>query len=230
MGPVAALRIAGCGALVMVLGWGISIGSVLYNVPADQIVEQTSTTSSDTAPAKPKVNRNLDNLAPDPVIPSVERLRDYDGAMMEPPFVPPPDARHRKWNYWMMCQRSGSLSYLTFAAGLSLVIYALFLWACDRMHWRLGLFRTLGTNSLAAYVFHDVADWIVKPFFPKESQTVTDNVASLASFANERFGLATDQAEYVLKLAFALTGFLLFSTLVYLACRFLERRGWYIRV
>lgn len=229
-GSYAALRIAIGGVIAMTLGWGMSIGSVLYDVRPDQNLEQASVVETELATAGRSTRRTNPNLADDPVIPSMARLQAYDGRIVEPPFVPPPDARHRKWNYWMMCQRCGSLSYLTFASGVALVVYSLFLWACDRMNRRLGLFRTLGTNSLAAYIFHDVAGWMIEPFFPKNSPYVARNFASLTLFAGERLGMTTNRSEYVLSLIFALIGFLCFASFVYISCRLLERRGWYIRV
>ena len=139
----------------------------------------------------------------DPVFPSKERFQSWDGTFAEPPFVPPPGLDKRKWNYWMMSQRHGTLPYPIFAAGVSLVVYALFLWLCDGYNLRLGLFRTLGTNSLAAYCLHDVAGWIIKrPYFP--SKTSDD--------------------------LWALFGFVVFTLFVYGCCRLLERMGWYIRV
>lgn len=229
-GPAAALRILLCGIAAMFLGWGLSFGTVLYNVKPDQDPDRTGEAAlvrtRNAATGKAKDSK----LAPDPVIPSVERWRAYDGTIVEPPFVPPPDARHRQWNYWMMSQRAGSLSYLTFASGVSMVIFAMFLWACDRMNWRLGLFRTLGTNSLVAYIFHDIAGWILSPLFPKESVAVTTAIASWASFINTHLAIEIEQSKFLLQLAFALLGFLCFASLVYVVCRVLERFGLYVRV
>jgi len=75
--------------------------------------------------------------------------------MVEPPFVPPT----HPVNLWTMSQRAGSVSYLTFGAGLSLAAYALFVWACDVHRWQIGIWRTLGTNALAGYVIHGVVGW-----------------------------------------------------------------------
>jgi len=72
--------------------------------------------------------------------------------LVEPPFVPPT----HPVNLWTMSQRAGSVSYLTFGAGLSLAVYALFVWVCDVRRWQIGIWRTLGTNALAAYVIHSV--------------------------------------------------------------------------
>ena len=120
---------------------------------------------------------------------------------MEPPFVPPPNAYFRKWNYWMMSQRGGTISYTTFAAGYSVVLFAFFLWACDSCKWQAGIFRTLGTNSLAAYLLHDGASWIISPWFPTRSGPVVVAI-----------------------------GFLCFSGFIYGVCWMMERRGWLIRV
>ncbi len=192
-GVRAAGRIALCGVGVMLIGWGMSCGTVLYNVPADQLPkeEPDATTKTEVSP-----------FAPDPVVPTWARLKAWDGTVAEPPFVPPPDDKHRKWNYWMMSQRGGNLSYPTFAAGVSLVIYALCLWLCDGLNLRLGFFRTLGTNSLAAYILHDIAGWIISPYFPEKSESV----------------------------ALTMTGFACFTLFVYGFCRLFERMGWYIRV
>jgi fucose 4-O-acetylase-like acetyltransferase len=89
--------------------------------------------------------------------------------LAEPPFVPPPDERHRKWNYWMMSQRGGTLSYHTFGAGLSLLVFLGFHIACDRWGWRLRLFETFGTNALAAYILHGLVDNAVSPFVPRDA-------------------------------------------------------------
>lgn len=229
-GAPAALRIFFYGVVVMVLGWGLSFGTVLYDVPPDQVLDRTGRTDLVRTDNAPTGKLKDQKLAPDPVIPSAARLRAYDGAIVEPPFVPPPDAKHRKWNYWMMSQRAGTLSYLTFAGGVSMVIFALFLWACDRMNWRLGLFRTLGTNSLAAYIFHDIVSWFISPVIPKDAVSVNTAIASWASFVNRHFAIGADLSQYLLQLAFALISFLCFALLVYALCRILERRGWYIRV
>ena len=75
--------------------------------------------------------------------------------LVAPPFVPPT----HPVNLWTMSQRAGSVSYLTFGAGLSLAGYALFVWACDVRRWQIGIWRTLGTNALAGYVIHGMVGW-----------------------------------------------------------------------
>lgn len=138
--------------ILMAAGWLLSCGTTLYDVPEDQVASLQ------------------DQLrAPDPVVPSSERLETHRLTWAEPPFVPPPDRDHRKHNYWMMSQRAATVSYHTFAAGLSLALYALFYIACDVWGWQLGVFRTLGTNALVGYILHTMVDSAVGPFIPKDS-------------------------------------------------------------
>ncbi len=72
-------------------------------------------------------------------------------------------------NYWTMSQRAGSVTYLTFAAGFGLAVYAAFLVACDRWGLRWGYLDLLGRHALAGYVIHDLVGDAVKPFVPKDS-------------------------------------------------------------
>ena len=92
-----------------------------------------------------------------------------DAWLAEPPFVKPPSRSQRQWNYWMMSQRAGTLSYTTFAAGFSLAIFTLFYTLCDLFGAQLPILKTFGTNALAAYVLHDLVSNSVQPFFPKDS-------------------------------------------------------------
>lgn len=194
-GVAAAPRIARAGLILAGLAWMMSCGTTIYDI---HVEPSESAAPADAMQPEPPAEK----LASDPVVPSVERWRMARLTLTEPPFVPPPDYAHRQWNYWMMSQRSGNLSYPTFAAGLSLLLYAGFLWACDGRGWTLGIFRTLGTNSLAAYILHDIAGWTVAPWFPEQSPSVLLTMA----------------------------GFVCFTASVYVACRLLERRGWYLRV
>jgi hypothetical protein len=84
------------------------------------------------------------------------------------------------------------------------VIYALCLWLCDGLKWRLGIFRTLGTNSLAAYMLHDISGWIIESQYKDLNHTTSVAVAMAA------FGFTV--------------------AFVYGICRLLERFGLYIRV
>lgn len=70
---------------------------------------------------------------------------------------------------WTMSQRAGSVSYMVFSAGFSMLVFALAVLLADFWKWRLGLFRTLGVNALAGYVLHDWINSAVRPFVPKDS-------------------------------------------------------------
>ncbi|MAT97881.1 MAG: hypothetical protein CL608_12115 [Anaerolineaceae bacterium] len=72
------------------------------------------------------------------------------------------------WNAWMMSQRAGTVAYPTFAAGASLLMYLLFYIACDIRGWQVPLFRTWGTNALAAYVLFELVCGAVKQFVPRD--------------------------------------------------------------
>jgi hypothetical protein len=91
----------------------------------------------------------------------------------EPPFVPPASGDDGRplhpSSLWTMSQRAGSLSYLTFAAGFALALYALFYLLCDLGRWQLGIFRTLGSNALAGYILHDMVGEALKPYTPKDA-------------------------------------------------------------
>ncbi len=100
-----------------------------------------------------------------------------------------------------MSQRAGSISYLTFGAGLSLALFALFVLACDQRSFRLGIFTTLGSNALAGYIIHDLVADAIKPFAPKDSP-----------------------------LWFALAAFGLFLGITYLFVRYLESNRIYLRL
>lgn len=148
----------GGAVLLMGLGYVFSCGTRFYDVPPEMVESLRGR-----------------KLAEHPVWPAPEQIEatlsegDMSRWMAEPPFVPPPDSDHRKWNYWMMSQRAGTLSYLTFSAGFSLVIYVLFYIACDWGKLQLPVFRTFGTNALVAYVLHELVDSAVKPFVPKDA-------------------------------------------------------------
>jgi predicted acyltransferase len=70
---------------------------------------------------------------------------------------------------WTMSQRSGSISYLTFSAGFSLAVYAVFVLACDVRRFQSRAFRTFGVNALAAYIIHGLVAGAVKPYAPNDS-------------------------------------------------------------
>jgi autotransporter-associated beta strand protein len=148
--------------LLMLLGYAFSCATRFYDVASASENGQTNALVLAKIPA-------------DPVVPDRSRVESKirENTMMawlaEPPFVKPPSRSERQWNYWMMSQRAGTLSYLTFAAGFSLAIFVLFYVLCDLAGAQLPIFKTFGTNALAAYVLHDLVSNAVQPFFPKDS-------------------------------------------------------------
>lgn len=119
------------------------------------------------------------------------------GVLVEPPFVPP----SRAVGVWTMSQRAGSVSYLVFGSGLSLLVLALFVGLSDFERAELGVFRTFGTNALAAYVIHDLVAEAVKPYAPKDSP-----------------------------LWYAVLAFAVYFGVNWLFVRHLERQGLYVRM
>ncbi|MCA9126541.1 MAG: DUF1624 domain-containing protein [Planctomycetales bacterium] len=146
---------------VMLIGFGFSCGTRFY--------DSAESLGSDGSAVK---------IADHPVLPSKDQIQikreTSEGIwdfLAEPPFVPPPSWEQRKWNYWMMSQRGGTLSYLTFSAGFSLLVFLFFYLVCDKAKLRLGVFHTFGTNALLAYVLHDMIGNAIGPFVPKDSPT-----------------------------------------------------------
>ena len=147
--------------LLMSLGYCFSCGTRFYDVQESQVEMLKK-----------------EEISVDPVVPSLERInakiasankQGVSSWFAEPPFVKPPQKELRKWNYWMMSQRSGTLSYLVFSAGFSLFVFLVFFVASDLLNVRLSIFRTFGTNALMAYVLHLMVSNAVQPFFPKDS-------------------------------------------------------------
>lgn len=91
-------------------------------------------------------------------------LSSLGGFWAAPPFYPPTQPLH----LWTMSQRTGSVSYQTFAAGFSLAVYALFVILSDLGSLHIGLFRTFGRNALAAYVLHEMVAGAIKPYVPRD--------------------------------------------------------------
>jgi len=180
------------GVLIAGVAYGLSSLTTLYNIPVRE--PQGAALPEWYGPTDSK-------LAIDPVVPSPQRLQSVQWTWPEPPFVAPPGKEVRQWNYWMMSQRAGTLTYCLFAAGISLIVLAFFYWFSDVCGQQVGVFRTFGTNALAAYIFHDIAGWIIDPFVTRDSP-------------------ATE----------VLLAFAAFFCLVYGACRILEWKKWYVRM
>ncbi len=150
---------------------------------------------------KPRVIDKV--FAESPVIPPFENAsgRSFTSLLAEPPFfVPRPDALRKK-NYWSMDKRMVTQSFILFATGFSIAVYALFVLACDTAGWSIGLFRTFGQNALAAYVLHGPVEHSIQQLVPDDSPAWWVTV-----------------------------GFVIFFTITYFFCRFLEKNKLYLKL
>ncbi len=87
------------------------------------------------------------------------------GPLAALPFFPPVG----DVDLWTMSQRAGSLSYLLFASGFSMAVYALFIVACDVGRCRLALFAVFGKNALTAYILHELIGIAFSPIRQKDA-------------------------------------------------------------
>lgn len=140
----------GTGLMLMVLGYGLSCLTRLYDLAEG-------------------VSPPPGNIAESPVLPPLSRIsgRDLSSLLAEPPLVPPPPERPA--NYWRMDKRIVSVSFIAFATGVALVLHALFIVVCDLRGLRLGLFGTFGRNPLAAYVIHHAVENTVHQVVPRDA-------------------------------------------------------------
>jgi peptidoglycan/LPS O-acetylase OafA/YrhL len=90
------------------------------------------------------------------------------GGYLAPLPFRPPTTSHVV-DMWTMSQRTGSVAYLTFSAGFSLAVYALFVLLSDRWDRQWGIFRIFGQNALAAYIIHSIVAGAVKPYVPNDA-------------------------------------------------------------
>lgn len=175
------------GAVFMAVGYGLTCLSRLYDVREGAKV---------AAAADP-------SFAASPVLPPFEnaRGRHWQELLAEPPMVPPPPPQERLINYWMMDKRMASQSFMLFATGFGIALYAIFVLLCDVGRLSVPVFRTLGTNALAAYAIHHAVAVLVRQVVPKDAPLWPVTI-----------GLAV------------------FFGLTYLMVRFLERNRIYLRL
>jgi predicted acyltransferase len=147
-------RLLAWSIILMAAGYGLSCLSTLYPVtepPADR-EEAIQVAESPVMPPRPDVAG-----------------KDLQAFLAEPPFVQPAPDQQRQMNYWLMCKRVVTLPFSLFSSGFAMAVYALFVLLSDLAGLRLGVFRTFGTNALAAYIVHGVVGRAVGWFAPEDS-------------------------------------------------------------
>jgi predicted acyltransferase len=149
-----ARRLFGVGAGMMVLAYLLSCPTRLFDVKYGAV-------------PNPRMARDAAN----PFIPAPQawQNRTLVSLLAEPPFVAPPPSKVRLENYWMMCKQIPTLSFIWFAAGFAFALYGLFVMICDIGGWQCGVFRTFGTNPLAAYCLHEVISFQFSRVMPPDS-------------------------------------------------------------
>ena len=203
-------RMFGWALVLMGLGYVMSCGTRWYDVPADRVASQAGVT-----------------LAERPVIPDREAFAawkakvgqgEWSAVLAEPPFVAPPDFQHRKLNYWMMSVQSAALSFMTFNAGLSLLVYLLFYVACDMGGWQLAMFRTLGRNAPAGYLIQWPTDEIFTDLVERTSTAWVRHSASPPRPSGEA------------PVLFVAVGFVLFFAVNWLVLWLMEKKNIFLKV
>ncbi len=63
-----------------------------------------------------------------------------------------------------------SWPFFFFSTGFAAALYGLFVVACDQFGMAVGVFRTFGQNSLAAYVLHHMVEVSVLTLVPKDAR------------------------------------------------------------
>ncbi len=152
---VAASKLVAIALILMIIGYGSSCLSTLYDITGDH--------EWDAA--------NSQSLAASPVLPQFAQIgkRTWRSLLAEPPFIVPPSKEKRIPNYWMMDKRVVSQSFAFFASGFALATYAIFVVCCDILGRELRIFQMFGKNPLAAYIIHHMVDKTILTVVPTDS-------------------------------------------------------------
>ncbi|MCA9092357.1 MAG: hypothetical protein KDA68_02625 [Planctomycetaceae bacterium] len=118
--------------------------------------------------AEPPLIGRPPNPERDQALASIDHKNDRQETRREKKNFPS-DWYYRQWNYWMMSQRGGTISYPLFGAGFSILVYLLFYIVCDKMGLSLFVFRTFGVNALLGYVLQGIIGGsLVQQFLAKD--------------------------------------------------------------
>lgn len=156
------------GIAMMMVGYGLSCFTRLYDLEGLSEEQVAILSSSPVIPRPLLTHRG--GIGRDGVEGAIDHSStEFQWKWAEPPFVVPPPPQVRATNYWMMDKRIVSQSFIWFSIGFVLVLYAVFVIACDHFALRLGMFGIFGANPLAAYITNQIVNHAVLAVVPKDS-------------------------------------------------------------
>ncbi|TWU14072.1 hypothetical protein CA54_29140 [Symmachiella macrocystis] len=181
-------------AVFMIIGYILSCGTRFYDIPLDEPQPDKYASDPMVPDFSKAAGRGLSGLLAEPpfIMPphpdqkatnarlekkkELEALPDLDEKQqkeLEKLSRSLLGAQHydygRQWNYWMMYKRMVSVSFILFATGVAIAIYALFILLSDIGGMHIGVFRTFGMNPLAAYAIHHVVGHSMHSLAPNDS-------------------------------------------------------------